>query len=320
MAVRAHDGLAVGDVSTGRFGKWTRRVAGPTAVVLVGLLALLVVTQLCLGTAWSSNQVSGFSDSHLAVVATVRSSLDATKKGVCVWSFRGVSAALNNSGATWYLTWSTRHQGIIAPRGVQFVPMVRSAANVTPSALSQAEQSGSALLTFNEPDLGSQADMTVAQALSLWPRLMGTNLQLSSPAVATGATTPGGWLDRFMNGAKRRHYRVDFIAVHWYGADFHTAAAVAQLKSFLRKVYGRYNLPIWLTEYALIDFSPTGPIYPTSKAQAAFASASVKMLDSLGFVKRYAWFALPAPSSGPSSGLYAPGPRATSAGLAFARA
>ena len=70
----------------------------------------------------------------------------------------------------------------------------------------------------------------------------------------------------------------------------------------------------------LIYFAPTRPIYPTSVQQVAFVTASVRMLDSLSFVKRYAWFALPAPNLGPSSGLYAPGARVTPAGLAFARA
>ena len=237
-----------------------------------------------------------------------------------MWAFAGVNTALKESGATWYLTWSTTHYGIATPRGVQFVPMVRVAASVTPVALAQAEQSGPALLTFNEPDLSTQANMTVADALSLWPKLMATKLQLASPAVAAGAATPGGWLDRFMNGVKQRHYRVNFIAVHWYGADFQTGAAVAQLKSYVEDVHRRYDLPVWLTEYALTDFAPTGPIFPTGAEQAAFVTASVRMLDSLPFVQRYAWFALPAPSSGPSTGLYAPGPRETAAGVAFARA
>jgi hypothetical protein len=245
---------------------------------------------------------------------------DESKKGVCVWAFQGVNTALEESGAGWYLTWSTTHQGIVEARGAQFVPMVQTAANVTRPALAQAERSGPELLTFNEPDLTSQADMSVKQALSVWPKLMATKLQLASPAVATGAATPGGWLDRFMKGAKQRHYRVNFIAVHWYGADFRTGAAVAQLKSYLESVHTRYNLPVWLTEYAIIRFAPRGPIYPTGLQQAAFVTASVQMLDSLAFVGRYAWFALAAPSSGPSSGLYAPGPRATAAGLAFARA
>ncbi len=85
----------------------------------------------------------------------------------------------------------------------------------------------------------------------------------------------------------------------------------------MHRLYGR---PVWLTEYSLIDFTAAGPIYPTGAQQAAFVTASVRMLDALGFVQRYAWFALPAPSSGPSSGLFAPGPRETAAGVAFSRA
>ena len=242
-------------------------------------------------------------------------------KGVDVWAFPGVSGALKGSGASWYLTWSTTHRGIVSPPGTQFVPMVRSAADVTAAALANAERSGPALLTFNEPDLTSQANMTVAQALSLWPQLMATNLQLGSPAVASGAATTGGWLDRFMKRAAQSHFRVNFIAVHWYGADFRTDAAVAELRSYLESVHARYGLPVWLTEYALIHFtSAGGPVYPTNAQQAAFVTASVRMLDNLPFLRRYAWFALPAPSSGPSTGLYTPGPRITAVGLAFTRA
>ena len=58
-----------------------------------------------------------------------------------------------------------------------------------------------------------------------------------------------------MKGVEQRHYRVNFIAIHWYGADFQTGAAVAQLKSYLESVHHRYDLPVWLTEYALIDFT-----------------------------------------------------------------
>ena len=78
--------------------------------------------------------------------------------------------------------------------------------------------------------------MTANQALRLWPQLMATRLKLASPAVAFGGATPGGWLDRFMNGAQARGYRVDFITLHWYGADFDTSHAVSQLKSYLQAV------------------------------------------------------------------------------------
>lgn len=72
---------------------------------------------------------------------------------MCVWSFPGVGTALRESGAKWYLTWSTSHTGIATPPGVQFVPMVHGAADVTPELLAQAARQGPYLLTFNEPDL-----------------------------------------------------------------------------------------------------------------------------------------------------------------------
>ncbi len=233
-----------------------------------------------------------------------------------VWSFTGVNAALVDSGASWYYTWSTSHGGVTTPHGVDFVPMIWGHASVTSGNLSAAQSAGHELLGFNEPDMSGQANMTVAQALDDWPKLEATGLTLGSPAVAYGGDTPGGWLDQFMSGAASRGYRVDFITLHWYGSDFRTTNAVGQLKSYIQAVYNRYHKPIWLTEYALINFSGGGS-YPTGAQQAAFVTASTKMLDSLPYLQRYAWFALPAKDSGPSTGLFTSGPVATDAGKAF---
>jgi hypothetical protein len=235
---------------------------------------------------------------------------------VSAWSFNGVDAALSQSGAGWYYTWSAGHAGITTPHGVDFVPMIWGSGSVTTQSIAQAKSAGHYLLGFNEPDLSSQSNMSVTQALNLWPKLQATGQTLGSPAVAAGGATPGGWLDEFMSGAKSRHYRVDFIALHWYGGDFATSAAVSQLKSYLQAVWNRYHKPIWLTEYALINFS-NGTHYPSDSQQAAFVTASTKMLDNLSFLQRYAWFALPAADDGPSTGLFTSGPKVTDVGKAF---
>jgi hypothetical protein len=239
-----------------------------------------------------------------------------SRKGVATEPFAGVDAALSQSGAGWYYTWSTGHSGITTPHGVDFVPMIWGSGSVSDQSLAQAKSGGHYLLGFNEPDMSSQANMTAAQALDLWPKLEATGQTLGSPAVAYGGATPGGWLDQFMSGAKSRGYRIDFIALHWYGGDFNTSAAVSQLKSYLEAVWNRYHKPIWLTEYALIDFS-NGTRYPSESAQAAFVTASTKMLDKLSFLQRYAWYALPAADDGPSTGLFASGPKVTDVGEAF---
>jgi hypothetical protein len=238
------------------------------------------------------------------------------KKGVSVWAFRGLHRALSESGASWYFNWAAGHPGLTNPRGVQFVPMIWGAASVTRANLREARHEGHYLLGFNEPDSASQSNLTVARALHLWPRLMSTGLTLGSPAVATGAATPGGWLDRFMAGAAARHYRVNFIAVHWYGGDFTTSAAVHELESYLRAIHARYHKPIWLTEFALIRFGST-TVFPSASRQAAFVTAATAMLQRLKFVQRYAWFALPATPGDGTAGLFRPGAIATRAGLAF---
>jgi RNA polymerase sigma factor (sigma-70 family) len=243
--------------------------------------------------------------------------VSSSKKGVSAWSFSGVDSALTQSGADWYYTWSTTHAGITAPSRIGFVPMIWGPGSVTATALAQAKSSGPYLLGFNEPDMSAQSNMTVDQALQLWPQLEATGKVLGSPAVAYGGDTAGGWLDRFMSGAKAKGYRVDFIALHWYGSDFTTADAVSQLRGYLQAVHDRYHLPIWLTEYALINFSGGSSSYPTGPQQAAFVTASTRMLAGLSYLQRYAWFALPASDSAPSTGLFRSGPVATDAGRAF---
>jgi RNA polymerase sigma factor (sigma-70 family) len=252
----------------------------------------------------------------VAATASAPTAAANAKKGVSAWTFTGVDQALAESGVSWYYTWSSSHAGITSPPGVQFVPMIWGPGSVNAATLSQAKDEGHILLGFNEPDMSSQSNMTVSQALSLWPQLMATGMSLGSPAVAVNAATPGGWLDQFMRGAAARGYRVNFITVHWYGADFTTGPAVQQLESYLQAIYARYHLPIWLTEFALANFGGV-PSSPTESQQAAFVTQSTSMLESLPYVQRYAWFALPSSATGGSTGLFASGAVATPVGRAF---
>jgi Glycosyl hydrolase catalytic core len=241
------------------------------------------------------------------------------KKGVSAWAFPGMRPALRKSGASWYYTWTTTPNGVNAPKSVKFVPMIWGAGAVTPAALAQAKAASHIMLTFNEPDNAGQSNMTVAQALSLWPQLEATGMRLSSPAVASGGATPGGWLDQFMQGAAARHYRVSFITLHWYGGNFQTAAAVSELRSYIQAVWNRYHKPIWLTEFALIRFGATST-FPTPARQAAFLTRATAMLQKLPYVWRYAWFALPKTTGANgdgSTGLFANGAVPTAAGRAF---
>jgi hypothetical protein len=238
------------------------------------------------------------------------------KKGVSTWYFDGVGQALADVRASWYYNWAAGREKTTGPTGVEFVPMIWGANSVTPATLDLARKQGRALLGFNEPDFATQSNLSAAQALDLWPQLMATGLRLGSPAPATGAATPGGWLDQFMSGAAARGYRVDFIALHWYGSDF-SPAAVNHLREYLQATYDRYHKPIWLTEYALIKFGSSEQ-YPTPEQQSTFVRASTAMMDGLPFVERYAWFSLPTREDGAEgTGLYRSGTTPTAAGAAY---
>jgi hypothetical protein len=231
-------------------------------------------------------------------------------KGVGTWDLAQGQKALKASGSCWFYTWSPKNW-FGSPAGVQFVPMIWSGKDMGEIGNVQ----GPTLLGFNEPDLAGQANMSVEDALNLWPRLMSTGKRLGSPAPAWGGDIAGGWLDRFMQGAADRKYRVDFIALHWYGAAFDTGPAVNDLRSYLARVYAKWHKPIWLTEFALIDHN-NGMHYPPEWQTTAFVKAATAMLDGLPYVERYAYFALPA-TRGNGTGLYNDQGDPTDAGRAF---
>ena len=237
------------------------------------------------------------------------------KKGVSVWKFNGLKAALDDVGAGWYYNWASNNNDVPGPSDVEFVPMIWGKANVTSSTLAQAKSEGKVLLGFNEPDMGGQANMSVEDALAAWPKLQATGMRLGSPSVAYGGDTAGGWLDRFMTGAKAKNLRVDFITLHWYGSDF-SSAAVGQFLGYVDAVHKRYGLPIWVTEYGLMNFSGS-PKYPTGAQEAAFIKGSTSGMEDRSFVERYAWFALPAVGDSVDYGLYKDGSTATAAGKAY---
>ncbi|SQD95530.1 glycoside hydrolase family protein [Parafrankia sp. BMG5.11] len=237
-------------------------------------------------------------------------------KGASTWYFDKIAPSMTDAGVSWFYTWGAAPERIAAPAGVEFVPMIWGPGSVTPQTLATVKANGRTLLGFNEPDLRGQADMPVQTALDLWPQLEATGMRLGSPAPAAGAADPNSWFGQFMAGAAQRGYKVDFIALHWYGSDFDPTRATSQLRAYIQDVYDRYHLPIWLTEYSLMNFSTSPATVPSAEGQAAFVTASTAMLESLPFVERYAWFAFPAnPDS--RTGLYDESGQPTPAGVAY---
>ena len=201
----------------------------------------------------------------------------------------------------WYYNWTPTRFKEDRAIHAQFVPMIWYGAEID-STLAAAKQTGSTnLLGFNEPDNEGEGDMTVAEAVVLWPKLMATGMRLGSPATTTGSH----WLDEFMAAAKLKRLRVDFLCLHWYG-DITKPNAVDALREYLLGYWERYHIPIWLTEFSGGDFD--GQLRkPTVEDNAAFAAEAGAMLDQLPCVERYAWFGdkwNPQSKEFPTAGLF----------------
>ncbi len=276
--------------------------------------SMLGLVLICLGGCTNTATVGKFPTS----TAFKASATSRPLQGVGAWNFRNGSEALAKANASWFYTWGPDTRGITPPPGVEFVPMIRAPQNMV--ELDKARSLGTTLLGFNEPDSYKQADMSPQQALDLWPQLMATNMRLGSPATADDAQKRGSWFDQFMKGAKAHSYRVDFICLHKYEKNFaDPMAAVEDLRDYLEAVHEKYpDKPIWLTEFALTNYRGPGAKFPTVDQQAAFASAAVRMLHTLPYVERYAWFALSPPKDPTDTRPLAdPNGNLTKVGLAY---
>lgn len=85
----------------------------------------------------------------------------------------------------------------------------------------KALDSGSShLLAFNEPDLNSQADMTVAESVTAWKQYMSPfvgQAKLGSMAVTNGGAPMGpAYIKAFFDACPECEAEVDFVCVHWY--------------------------------------------------------------------------------------------------------
>ncbi|MGR3758809.1 glycosyl hydrolase [Roseobacteraceae bacterium NS-SX3] len=248
----------------------------------------------------------------------------AQKAGVGAWEnpqYTMMEWIEETPGLAWYYNWrpdEIAHKGRLR-RSVEFVPMIHNAKDVNKKI--RASSRVTTLLGFNEPDGrgGShQAGMSVAKAVKLWPRLMRHGLRLGSPATTQeGTLGKGSWLRRFMDQAEAKGLRVDFIAVHYYSKT----GNVAEFERWLRRVHKEYGKPIWVTEFAYIDW--TRPRAVSYGQNAAFAEKAIAMMERLPFVERHAWFAAnPYPWQGraPAINLVRNDLKPTPVGRAFTRA
>jgi autotransporter-associated beta strand protein len=141
------------------------------------------------------------------------------------------------------------------------------------------------ILGFNEPDnpvedaYESLGRGSVDAAIAFWPQMLSTGLRVGSPAVTDGGKA---WLYEFMDKAIAANLRVDYIAIHNYQAN-HTASS---LSNWLKDIYDRYRLPIWVTEFNN-GANWTAAPDPTLQQNADWVASITEMFDTTPWIERY---------------------------------
>lgn len=232
----------------------------------------------------------------LSLLASLPNATQARAEDVAVSMKKGLGLTIKSPGwnrkladlrCKWFYSWGAAVPDGI-PAGTSFAPMIwgywGNKESIAKDGASIKAAGIKELLGFNEPDQIKQANLSVEKVLDLWPLLMETGLRLGSP----GCVHPDReWMKSFMEGAKKRHLRVDFVCVHSYGGP--SADALVKRLTEIHKLYGK---PIWITEFAVGDWEAKSPAQNRHSPATVlkFMEAVLPRLEKLDFVERYAWF------------------------------
>ncbi len=209
----------------------------------------------------------------------------------------GGAAPLSSGLVTdWYYNWSSSPSTSGIPSthpSMRFFPMVWGwYPSTTPSLVASLKaQQPPILLGFNEPDNTSQSNISVDTAISAWPQFQGIATDLVSPACADPL---GTWMQTFMAAIDKQNLQCDSVAVHSYGG-----ISASAFLSNLDQIYTLYQRPLWVTEFAVADWSATGTTPDSYTVQQVydFMQAVCPAMDNLSYVKGYAWFPWPSKNS-----------------------
>jgi hypothetical protein len=156
----------------------------------------------------------------------------------------------------------------------------------------QREEKAMYLMGFNEPDKANQANLTVARAISLWPRVERMDTPLVSPAPASSS---GTWMDDFMNQAQALGYRMDAVAAHTYPGP--GGGSSNSLVTMLQNLNSDWGRPVWLTEFSTVDWNGTGAW--TEEDNYNWLAEFMWRAESLSWLRRYSLFLFTADATHP---------------------
>ncbi|KAG1790972.1 glycosyl hydrolase catalytic core-domain-containing protein [Suillus plorans] len=221
------------------------------------------------------------------VVALASGSFAATKRGLAFADSdnTGDIAVADGTQVSWVYNWGSTAPSYLKNTDMTYIPMQWGEDNADNFMAEVQAQNAKTILGFNEPDLGSQSDITPMTAASLWVQyiqpLKAHGVRLGSPAVSSA---PSGipWLSQFFGNCTECTF--DFIPIHWYGDG------LDNFKDYVELFYDKFSSPVWVTEFA----STSSNVNEVED----FCTNAIAYLDGQNWIEGYAWFALYRQESG----------------------
>ncbi|THV74823.1 hypothetical protein D6C78_08155 [Aureobasidium pullulans] len=230
----------------------------------------------------SSSSVQATSTSSSAVAQS--SSTGNGKRGLAYNTASLLTCFENNNHITWGYNWDSDSAGLSS--SFNYVPLLWGTTNghteVWNQRATSAIASGSThLMSFNEPDMTAQANMSPEDAASAFKTYMmpfAGQAKLGAPAVTNGGGSMGlNWLSAFLEACDG--CQIDFVSIHWYDSASNTAYFKEHVQNATTVAGGK---PVWVTEFA-----PTGA---SDSQVATFLEDVMPWMDSQDFVERYSYF------------------------------
>uniref|UniRef100_UPI0035678C24 RICIN domain-containing protein n=1 Tax=Pontiella sp. TaxID=2837462 RepID=UPI0035678C24 len=103
---------------------------------------------------------------------------------------------------------------------------------------------------FNEPDKSEQSNIPEEDAADQWPRFERMQLPLVGPCPAQNN---GSWRKSYEAIAEDRGLRSEYMALHWYAGC--NGGSPQNIINVIDNVYAAYGKPVWITEFAVKDWS-----------------------------------------------------------------
>ena len=140
------------------------------------------------------------------------------------------------------------------------------------------------VLAFDIPESSENIESSVESAIQTWASLQRLQVPLGSPVI-DATMNESLWFDAFMNKINELQYRVDYLCVKYIGEDLNT------LKTNIEALQTKYNLPILVTGFALVDadaISSETNEYDADEVKA-FMDEAITWFDEQEYIYGYAW-------------------------------